>query len=52
MQYEDSDYEFLEASRKAFPSNELGSINGGSNSAENLGNAGLLQEEAFMSEFG
>lgn len=52
VQYEDSDYEFLEASRKAFPSNELGSINGGSNSAENLGNAGLLQEEAFMSEFG
>lgn len=52
VQYEDSDYEFLSASRKAFPSNQLGSINGGSNSAENLGNEGLLEEEAFMSEFG
>src|SRR5690606_17476669 len=52
VQYEDSDIEFLEASRKSFPSNQLGSIDGGSNSAENLGNAGLLQEESFMSEFG
>ena len=52
FQYEASTYKYLEASRKEFPSNELGAINGGSNAAENLGNAGLVEEEAFMSEFG
>lgn len=51
-QYETSKYKYLLASRKNFPSNELGAIDGGSNSAENLSNEGLIEEQAFLSQFG
>lgn len=51
-QYETSSYKYLGASRKNFPSNNLGAIDGGSNSAENLSNGGLIEEQAFLSQFG
>lgn len=38
--------------RKNFHSNNLGAIDGGSNSAENLSNGGLIEEQAFLSQFG
>lgn len=47
-QYETSSYKYLGASRKNFPSNNLGAIDGGSNSAENLSNGGLIEEQAFF----
>ncbi|GJQ07048.1 SusC/RagA family TonB-linked outer membrane protein [Capnocytophaga cynodegmi] len=51
-QYEDYRYEWLRASRKDFPNNNLNSINAGSAKAENLGNDGRIQERAFLSYFG
>lgn len=51
-QYETSSYKYLGASRKNFPSNNLGAIDGGSNSAENFTNGGLIEEQAFLSQFG
>ncbi|UNY97305.1 TonB-dependent receptor [Zhouia spongiae] len=51
-QYEATQYKYLLASRKEFPSNGLGAINGGSNAAINLSNKGLIEEEAFVSQFG
>ncbi|CEN53888.1 SusC/RagA family TonB-linked outer membrane protein [Capnocytophaga canis] len=50
-QYEDYRYEWLRASRKDFPNNNLNSINAGSGKAENLGNNGNIQERAFLSYF-
>ncbi|WP_232745199.1 TonB-dependent receptor [Capnocytophaga sp. H4358] len=50
-QYEDYRYEWLRASRKDFPNNNLNSINAGSGKAENLGNDGNIQERAFLSYF-
>lgn len=50
-QYEDYDWEKLKASRKDFPSNDLGAIDAGSGKAENLGNSGRKEERAFLSQF-
>lgn len=44
--------EQLMALRKNFPSNELGSIDGGSASAADLGNSGSINNRAFLSQFG
>lgn len=50
-QYEDYRYEWIRASRKDFPNNNLNSINAGSGKAENLGNDGRIEERAFLSYF-
>lgn len=51
-QYENYSYKSLMASRKNFPSNELGAINGGSGVADDLGNSGSISERGFFSQFG
>lgn len=51
IQYETYNWEYLNASRKYYPSNALNAINAGSGKAENLGNGGRRVEKAFLSQF-